>query len=88
MMPKVTGLEMLELIDNPPVIIFSTAYDQYAIEAFEKNAVDYLLKPYSDERFNEALNKAKKKVGQEKMIPENISQDIQSANPKKNTSHG
>jgi two-component system LytT family response regulator len=83
MMPKVTGLEMLELIDNPPVIIFSTAYDQYAIEAFEKNAVDYLLKPYSDERFSEALNKAKKKVGQEKTISENIIQDIQSANPKK-----
>ncbi len=58
-MPKLTGFEMLELIDNPPVIIFTTAYDQYAIKAFEVNAADYLLKPFSSERFEEALGKAK-----------------------------
>ena len=46
------------------MIVFSTAYDEYAIKAFEKNAVDYLLKPYALERFNEALGKAKNKVGQ------------------------
>ena len=62
MMPKLTGFEMLELVENPPVIVFSTAYDEYAIKAFEKNAVDYLLKPYALERFNEALEKAKAKV--------------------------
>lgn len=62
MMPKLTGFEMLELVENPPVIIFSTAYDEYAIKAFEKNAVDYLLKPYSEQRFKEALDKAKMKV--------------------------
>lgn len=62
MMPKLTGFEMLELLDEPPVIVFSTAYDEYAIKAFEKNAVDYLLKPYSGERFTEALEKAKEKV--------------------------
>lgn len=62
MMPKLTGFEMLELLEDPPVIVFSTAYDEYAIEAFEKNAVDYLLKPYSGERFHEALGKAKSKV--------------------------
>ncbi|MFK7952177.1 MAG: LytR/AlgR family response regulator transcription factor [Ekhidna sp.] len=62
MMPKLTGFEMLELLENPPVIVFSTAYDEYAIKAFEKNAVDYLLKPYGKERFFEALNKAKYKV--------------------------
>jgi two-component system LytT family response regulator len=39
-MPKLTGLELLELLPNPPIVVFSTAYDQYAIEAFEKNAVD------------------------------------------------
>ncbi len=57
-MPKLTGFEMLELIDDPPVIIFTTAYDQFAIKAFEVNAADYLLKPFSAERFNEALEKA------------------------------
>ncbi len=58
-MPKLTGFEMLELLDDPPVIIFTTAYDQYAIKAFEVNAADYLLKPFSAERFEEALKKAK-----------------------------
>ncbi|HSD62568.1 MAG TPA: LytTR family transcriptional regulator DNA-binding domain-containing protein [Ignavibacteriaceae bacterium] len=58
-MPKLNGFEMLELIDSPPVIIFTTAYDQYAIKAFEVNAADYLLKPFSSERFEEALGKAK-----------------------------
>ncbi len=57
-MPKLTGFEMLELIDHYPYIIFTTAYDQYAIKAFELNAVDYLLKPFSRERFGAAVNKA------------------------------
>lgn len=58
-MPKLNGFEMLELLDEPPAIIFTTAYDQYAIKAFEVNAADYLLKPFSTERFEEALNKAR-----------------------------
>ncbi len=57
-MPKITGFEILELLEEKPVIIFSTAYDQYALKAFEVNAADYLLKPYSRERFAEALNRA------------------------------
>lgn len=57
-MPKITGFEMLELLEEKPQIIFTTAFDQYAIKAFEVNATDYLLKPFSLERFNEALNKA------------------------------
>ncbi|MBM4171166.1 MAG: response regulator [Ignavibacteria bacterium] len=57
-MPKITGFEMLELIENPPIIIFTTAFDQYALKAFEVNATDYLLKPFTQERFNEALSKA------------------------------
>jgi two-component system, LytTR family, response regulator len=57
-MPKLTGLELLELLDQPPLIIFSTAYDHYAIKAFEMNAIDYLLKPYSMERFTQAVQKA------------------------------
>ena len=57
-MPKITGFEMLELLTEKPVIVFSTAYDQYALKAFEVSAADYLLKPYSRQRFNEALNRA------------------------------
>lgn len=60
-MPKITGFEMLELLDNPPIIIFTTAYNEYAIKAFEMNAVDYLLKPFSRERFKQALEKAAEK---------------------------
>lgn len=56
-MPKLTGFEMLELLDYKPAIIFTTAYDQFAIRAFEENATDYLLKPFSKERFGEALQK-------------------------------
>lgn len=57
-MPKLTGFEMLEIIDERPIIIFSTAFDQYALKAFEQSAADYLLKPYSKDRFKEALVKA------------------------------
>jgi len=57
-LPKLTGLELLELLDDPPLIIFTTAYNQYAIEAFEKNAVDYLLKPFSKDRLFKAIAKA------------------------------
>lgn len=61
-MPKINGFEMLELLDHQPEIIFTTAFDQYAIKAFEVNATDYLLKPFSSERFNEALSKSIDKV--------------------------
>lgn len=57
-MPKLTGFELLDLLDDPPLIIFSTAYDQFAIKAFEMNAIDYLLKPYSKDRFSQAVEKA------------------------------
>jgi len=56
-MPKINGFEMLELIDQPPAVIFTTAFDEYAIKAFESHAVDYLLKPFSQERFNKAVKK-------------------------------
>ena len=57
-MPKINGFEMLELIPDPPIIIFSTAFDNFAIRAFEANAIDYLLKPYPSERVTVALTKA------------------------------
>jgi len=56
-MPKINGFEMLELIENPPAVIFTTAFEEYAIKAFETFAVDYLLKPFSQERFDKALQK-------------------------------
>lgn len=56
-MPKINGFEMLELVENPPAVIFTTAFDEYAIRAFETHAVDYLLKPFSKERFDKALRK-------------------------------
>jgi two-component system LytT family response regulator len=56
-MPKINGFEMLELIENPPAVIFTTAFDEYAVRAFETHAVDYLLKPFTKERFDRALQK-------------------------------
>ncbi len=56
-MPKINGFEMLELVDNPPAIIFTTAFDEYAMKAFEFHALDYLLKPFSKERFDMAMKK-------------------------------
>lgn len=61
-MPKVSGFELLELLSEPPMIIFSTAFDHYAIRAFEANAVDYLLKPYPLERVQNAIEKAIKRI--------------------------
>ena len=61
-MPKITGFEMLELLTDPPVIIFSTAYEEFAIRAFEANAVDYLLKPYPLARVQVAIEKALKQI--------------------------
>jgi len=58
-MPKLTGFEMLELLDGYPQIIFTTAYDQFAIKAFELNAVDYLMKPFSKDRFLQALDRVR-----------------------------
>lgn len=64
-MPKINGFEMLELLDHKPQIIFATAYDQYALKAFEYNAADYLLKPYSKDRLEEAIEKVAAKIEKE-----------------------
>jgi two-component system LytT family response regulator len=62
-MPKLDGFEVLELIGTNMAIIFATAYDQHALRAFEVHAVDYLLKPFGAERFEQALTRAKQRLG-------------------------
>lgn len=77
-MPKLTGFEMLEILDHFPQIVFSTAYDEFAIKAFEVNAVDYLLKPYSQDRFDEAVEKVKIRLNtnfSSKQLIENLRDD-------------
>jgi two-component system LytT family response regulator len=61
-MPRLTGIEMLEVLTEKPEIIFTTAYDQFAIRAFELNAVDYLMKPFPKRRFLDAVKKAIEKI--------------------------
>lgn len=75
-MPKINGFEMLELIDNPPAVIFTTAFDEYAIRAFESNAVDYLLKPFSKDRFDKAVQKF---LGQKKTFSPNTDAVLETA---------
>jgi two-component system, LytTR family, response regulator len=67
-MPKLNGFEVLELTENPPAVIFATAYDQYAVKAFELHAVDYLLKPFSKERLDEALDHVAKRLKTKKPL--------------------
>ena len=62
-MPKLDGFEVLELIDASVSVIFVTAYDQYAMKAFDANAVDYLLKPFSSDRFKKALDRVRQRLG-------------------------
>ena len=61
-MPKLDGFEVLELLGRDQAVIFITAYDQYALRAFEVHAVDYLLKPFSAERFQEAMVRARERI--------------------------
>jgi two-component system LytT family response regulator len=71
-MPKINGFEMLELIDQPPAVIFTTAFDEYAIKAFEAHAIDYLLKPFSQERFDKAIQKWKDQTSSSKKNTEDL----------------
>src|SRR5277367_2421927 len=63
-MPKLDGFEVLELVGRDIAVIFTTAYDTYAMRAFDAHAVDYLLKPFSPERFEKALERAKQRLGE------------------------
>lgn len=80
-MPKITGFELLELLDEPPAVIFTTAFDQYALKAFDAKAVDYLLKPFSQSRFEQAINKfLESRNGGEPTSTEGISEMAEKSN--------
>ena len=68
-MPKLDGFEVLELLGRSVPVVFTTAYDQYALRAFEVHAVDYLLKPFSEERFAEALSRARTRLAAKEELP-------------------
>jgi two-component system LytT family response regulator len=68
-MPKLNGFEVLELIEQQPAVIFATAYDQYALRAFEVHAADYLLKPFSAERLAEALDRVRERIKKHDKLP-------------------
>jgi len=76
-MPKLNGFEMLEILEEKPEVIFTTAYNQYAINAFEINAIDYLMKPFSKERLIEALHKAEKRIRSNEPQDKNIQKLVQ-----------
>ena len=64
-MPKLDGFEVLELLDRSPLVVFTTAHDEYALRAFEVHALDYLLKPFSQARFRQVLERVKQQAGRE-----------------------
>src|SRR5271168_4009176 len=71
-MPECGGFDVLEMLggDMPPTVIFVTAYDEYALRAFEAGALDYLLKPFDDARFDRALDRAKQQIAHGRETPE------------------
>jgi two-component system LytT family response regulator len=78
-MPKLDGFEVLELIDSDVAVIFVTAYDQYAMRAFDANAVDYLLKPFSADRFQKALDRVRQRLASATPPPRVSPSDLSAA---------
>jgi two-component system LytT family response regulator len=83
-MPGMNGFDVLEEIEHEPYVIFTTAYDQHAIKAFEKNAVDYLLKPLDEERFRTAIQRAIKRKGLEE---NNLEELMESLRPERRSNY-
>ena len=82
-MPKLDGFEVLELLGRDQPVVFITAYDQYALRAFDVHAVDYLLKPYSAERFQEAIGRARERLRARLTAPPTPIEDlVRDAKPK------
>ena len=79
-MPKLDGFEVLELLGREQPVVFITAYDQYALRAFEVHAVDYLLKPFSAERFQEALGRARERL--RARVPTDVEAIVREAKPR------
>ena len=79
-MPKLDGFEVLELLGRDQPVVFVTAYDQYALRAFEVHAVDYLLKPFSAERFQEAMQRARERIRAKTTLP--LEEIVRDARPR------
>lgn len=75
-MPKINGFEMLELLDDPPGVIFTTAFDEYAMQAFEASAIDYLLKPFSKDRFDKAIQKWRAQKAQPNLVKPRLEETV------------
>lgn len=86
-MPGMTGFDVLDDIEHDPFVIFTTAYDQYAIKAFEKNAVDYLLKPLDQERFKQAIDRAVSRMNLEQNNMGELLRSIKTDNKTSYDSH-
>ncbi|MBS4061567.1 MAG: LytTR family transcriptional regulator DNA-binding domain-containing protein [Bacteroidales bacterium] len=81
-MPRLTGFELLELLDDIPEIVFTTAYDEYALKAFDLNAVDYLMKPFSKQRLRQAVDKVIERFRIKSSGKEKVSQLVEQMHQK------